>query len=140
MNPKRHHWRRWAVVLVMTCFLPAGFPAEGDAQDTQSLTIEKIKPVPKLERRRSVQTGESLEEGSQERYAAGEPLDGIFPERKEIIIGDGSLKLSPDVTYVIGDRSYSSMPPGFKEGSRVTYSIDEKTGMVTQLRLHEGGE
>lgn len=136
MKPSVNYRKKWAAAVVVACFFMVGFPTLGTAQETQILKMDKIRPVPKLEKRRSIRTPQPPEEERESR-SEGVPIDGIFPERNEIIIGDGSLKLSPDAVYYVDDRPYRTMPSAFKEGSRVTYWLDEETGLVKGLRLQK---
>lgn len=142
MNHRTFQWIKGAAVVIAICFMTSGLPIDAAAQKTQTLKIHKIKPVPKLEKRRidrTAVTGASEREDQTDKVAVEDTssLDGIYPERNEVIIDDGTLPLSPDATYHIGDRAYRGLPSAFQEGSRVTFWRDEETGMVKGLRLHE---
>jgi hypothetical protein len=141
MNHRTFQWIDYAAVVIAICFMTSGLPIDAAAQETQTLQIHKIKPVPELDKRRVERTARIGASGRDDQTdeVADETssLDGIYPERNEVVIDDGTLPLSPDATYHIGDRAYRGLPSAFREGSRVTFWRDEETGMVKGLRLHE---
>lgn len=145
MNDRTFQWIKGAAVVIAICFMTSGLPIDAAAQETQTLKIHKIKPVPKLEKRRIGRPpgiGASGRDAQTDEKAIDKTssLDGIYPERNEVIIDDGTLPLSPDATYHIGDRAYRTLPSAFQDGSRVTFWTDEETGIVKGLRLHENDE
>lgn len=145
MRQKTHRWLRRVAAAVMICHLAMGFSHGVEAQETRTLKIKSIKPVPELKKpkiessaavrpRTVVTTTQPDDEIQIDGFGQ---LDGINPESNEIVIDDTSQKVAPNATFFIGSRGYNRLPVDYEIGSRVAYRLHPETYELMELRLYK---
>jgi len=147
MSRNNRHRLRWFAAAIMIGILSTGLSSKVEAQETHTLEIKSIKPVPKLEKPKienrygtqpaNNRTTMSAEEARRLRAAATGRLEGIDLNRGEIVIGGATWPLSPHVNFHIGDQVYKRPPSSFQPGRHVAYWLDQKTDTVVEMWLYD---
>ncbi len=150
MKKNHDQWKHWMLALALSLLLT---PVPAIAQQSDTLRMDKIKPVPQVKKINPVPQVRSRETEARKivpkspyRGTGSEqpPLDihgtGTFHEidreTNDILIGDLPMQMARNIRFFVGSRAYFSPPESFKNGLKVTYLKDDKTGRVVEVRRY----